>query len=161
MVKNTLPVETELEESHKNESIKVASQFLRGTILDGLADTSTGALAADDTQLTKFHGIYQQDDRDVRRERRKQKQEPAYSFMIRVRVPGGVCSPSQWLEMDRLADEFANGTLKLTTRQAFQLHGVIKKDLKKTISRNSRIITPPVVVGLSMLLGLIQGKDFS
>ena len=76
----------------KNESIKEASNLLRGTIAEGLLDQSTGALAADDTQLTKFHGIYQQDDRDVRRERRKAKLEPAYSFMTRVRLPGGVCT---------------------------------------------------------------------
>jgi sulfite reductase (NADPH) hemoprotein beta-component len=120
-------------ELSKNEKIKDASRYLRGTILEGLADDSTGSLAADDTQLTKFHGIYQQDDRDLRRERRKAKREPAYSFMIRVRVPGGVCTPQQWLEMDRLGTTYGNGTLKLTTRQAFQLHGVIKKELKKTV----------------------------
>jgi sulfite reductase (NADPH) hemoprotein beta-component len=118
---------------HKNEGIKTSSNFLRGTILEGLADMSTGSLSADDTQLTKFHGIYQQDDRDVRKERRKQKLEPCYSFMIRVRVPGGVSTSEQWLEMDRLANEYANGTLKLTTRQAFQFHGVIKSNLKTTV----------------------------
>ena len=116
-----------------NEQIKIESNYLRGTILEGLSDESTGALAADDTQLTKFHGIYQQDDRDLRRERRKAKQEPAYSFMARVRVPGGVCTPEQWVAMDRLSDEFGNGSLKLTTRQAFQLHGIIKKNLRETI----------------------------
>jgi len=116
-----------------NEAIKTRSNFLRGTILEGLSDLTTGALCADDTQLTKFHGIYQQDDRDVRKERRKKKLEPAYSFMIRVRVAGGVCTPEQWLDMDRLATTHANGTLKLTTRQAFQFHGVIKSNLKPTI----------------------------
>jgi sulfite reductase (NADPH) hemoprotein beta-component len=116
-----------------NEGIKDASHYLRGTILDGLADAATGSLAKDDQQLTKFHGIYQQDDRDIRGERRKKKLEPAYSFMIRVRVPGGVATPSQWLEMDRIALDHANGALKLTTRQAFQFHGVIKSNLKKTI----------------------------
>lgn len=118
---------------HQNESIKDKSRFLRGTILEGLADEITGSLSADDTQLTKFHGIYQQDDRDVRAERRKKKLEKAYSFMIRVRVPGGVCSPEQWLAMDDLANTYANGTLKLTTRQAFQFHGVIKSVLKTTM----------------------------
>lgn len=124
---------TDFENLHANESIKDASNFLRGTLLDGLADASTGALAADDTQLTKFHGIYQQDDRDIRKERRKKKLEPAYSFMIRVRVPGGMCTPQQWLDMDRLATTYANNTLKLTTRQAYQFHGVIKSNLKTTI----------------------------
>ena len=117
----------------KVEGIKEASDFLRGTILEGLADTSTGAIANDDTQLTKFHGIYQQDDRDLRVQRRKEKREKAFSFMIRVRVPAGVCTPQQWLEMDRLANQYANGTLKLTTRQAFQFHGVLKGVLKNTI----------------------------
>lgn len=125
--------ETDLSQLSPVEAIKVASNFLRGSILEGLEDRSTGALCADDTQLTKFHGIYQQDDRDVRKERRHQKLEPAYSFMIRVRLPGGVCTPQQWLDMDRLASDYANGTLKLTTRQAFQFHGVIKSNLRTTI----------------------------
>tara|TARA_R110002096_G_scaffold273422_9_gene467278 strand:- start:17581 stop:19422 length:1842 start_codon:yes stop_codon:yes gene_type:complete len=124
---------TDLENLEKNETIKVSSNYLRGTVIEGLADLSTGALSKEDTQLTKFHGIYQQDDRDLRRERRKAKKEPAYSFMIRVRVPGGVCSSEQWLEMDRLAGDYANHTIKLTTRQAFQFHGVIKGNLKTTI----------------------------
>jgi len=118
----------------KNESIKESSALLRGTILEGLADGITGSLDEDDTQLTKFHGTYQQDDRDLRAERRKKKMEPAYSFMIRVRVPGGVCTPEQWLAMDSIADTYANGTLRLTTRQAFQFHGVIKSNLKTTMA---------------------------
>lgn len=127
-----MPTTTEKKLS-KNESIKEGSGFLRGTILEGLADVSTGALSDADTQLTKFHGIYQQDDRDVRNERRKQKLDKAYSFMVRVRVPGGVCTSQQWLEMDRISDTLANGTLKLTTRQAFQFHGIIKSNLKQSI----------------------------
>lgn len=119
----------------KNEIIKQDSNLLRGTIAEGLLDDSTGALAADDTQLTKFHGIYQQDDRDLRGARRKAKQERAYSFMTRIRIPGGVCSPQQWLAMDRFCNDYANGALKLTTRQAFQLHGIIKKNLKTTIRK--------------------------
>jgi sulfite reductase (NADPH) hemoprotein beta-component len=117
----------------KNEALKESSRYLRGTIAEGLTETVTGALSEDDTQLTKFHGFYQQDDRDLRPERRKKKLEKAFSFMIRVRVPGGVATSAQWLEMDRIADTFANGTLKLTTRQAFQFHGVIKTNLKRTI----------------------------
>jgi sulfite reductase (NADPH) hemoprotein beta-component len=116
-----------------NEHIKIASNFLRGTIAEGLKDTSTGALAASDGQLTKFHGIYEQDDRDIREERKAQGLEPAYSFMIRVRMAGGVCKPAQWLDMDHIADEHGNGTFKLTTRQTFQFHGVIKKHLKPAI----------------------------
>ncbi len=117
----------------KNEEIKEASRHLRGTIAEGLSRAVTGAIDEDDAQLTKFHGTYLQDDRDLRPERRKKKLEQAYAFMVRVRVPGGVCTPAQWLALDRLADDFGNGTLRLTTRQAFQLHGVIKSNLKRTM----------------------------
>jgi sulfite reductase (NADPH) hemoprotein beta-component len=117
-----------------NEYIKIDSNYLRGTIAEGLADLSTGSMVEDDQQLLKFHGTYQQDDRDIRAGRRKHKLEKAYSFMIRIRVPGGVASPHQWLETDRLATQYANGTIKLTTRQAFQFHGIIKTNLKRTIA---------------------------
>ena len=116
------------------ERIKTDSRHLRGTLVESLADPLSGALAEDDTQLSKFHGIYQQDDRDQRSERRRQRLEPAYSFMIRARVPGGVCTTEQWLNMDRVANRYANGTVRLTTRQAFQLHGVIKRNLKQTVA---------------------------
>jgi sulfite reductase (NADPH) hemoprotein beta-component len=117
-----------------NEYIKTRSNYLRGTIEEGLADLSTGSMCEDDQQLLKFHGTYQQDDRDIRAGRRKHKLEKAYSFMIRIRVPGGVATSHQWLETDRLATQFANGTIKLTTRQAFQFHGIIKTNLKRTIA---------------------------
>lgn len=117
-----------------NEYIKIRSNYLRGTIKEGLADLSTGSMSEDDQQLLKFHGTYQQDDRDLRPNRRKYKLDKAYSFMIRIRVPGGVATPEQWLETDRLATQFANGTIKLTTRQAFQFHGIIKSNLKRTIA---------------------------
>ncbi len=117
-----------------NEGIKVRSNYLRGTIAEGLADLSTGSMSEDDQQLLKFHGTYQQDDRDLRPNRRKHKLEKAYSFMIRIRVPGGVATPRQWLETDRMATQFANGTIKLTTRQAFQFHGIIKSNLKRTMA---------------------------
>ncbi|KAF8557791.1 sulphite reductase hemo protein, beta subunit [Imleria badia] len=123
-----------------NEHIKAASEYLRGTIAEGLEDTTTGALAPSDTQLTKFHGIYQQDDRDIRDERQAQGVEPAYSFMIRVRTPGGVCTPEQWLQMDQISDEHANGTLKITTRSTFQFHGVIKRHLKPSIQKINRVL---------------------
>lgn len=116
------------------ERIKAQSRYLRGTLLESLADPVTGGLHEDDTQLVKLHGSYQQDDRDLRDERRRQKLEPAYSFMIRTRLPGGVCTSAQWLALDDLATRYANGSLRLTTRQAFQLHGVIKRDLKPTIA---------------------------
>ncbi len=113
-----------------NEDIKTESNFLRGTIEEGLADTTTGAISADDQQLTKFHGTYMQDDRDVREERKAAGLEPAYSFMIRCRLAGGVATPKQWVQMDQLSSDFGNETLKLTTRQTFQFHGVIKGKLK-------------------------------
>ncbi|MBL7969235.1 MAG: assimilatory sulfite reductase (NADPH) hemoprotein subunit [Prolixibacteraceae bacterium] len=115
------------------EKIKYDSNYLRGTLVESLANPVTGAIAPADTQISKFHGMYQQFDRDLEKERKRQKLEPAFSFLIRVRIPGGLVTPEQWLQMDKLSDQYANGTLKLTTRQAFQLHGVIKKNLKATI----------------------------
>jgi sulfite reductase (NADPH) hemoprotein beta-component len=116
------------------ERIKAASRKLRGSIVESLVDPVTGGMREDDQQLIKFHGTYQQDNRDRREERRLAKLEPAYSFMIRTRLPGGVCTPAQWLALDGLAGRYGNGTLRLTSRQAFQLHGVIKTDLKRTIA---------------------------
>ena len=115
------------------EGVKARSRHLRGTLIESLQDPLTGAISDDDTTVSKFHGIYQQDDRDIRSERKRQRLEPAYSFMIRARVPGGVCTTDQWLNMDEIATTRANGTIRLTTRQAFQLHGVIKGDLKPAI----------------------------
>ncbi|HEY0503306.1 MAG TPA: assimilatory sulfite reductase (NADPH) hemoprotein subunit, partial [Lysobacter sp.] len=93
----------------------------------------TGALADDDQTLIKYHGSYQQDDRDIREERRQQKLEPAYAFMIRTRTPGGVITPEQWLKLDHIAATYAERGLRITTRQAFQFHGVIKRELKATM----------------------------
>ena len=117
----------------RNEIIKENSHQLRGTIAEGLADVSTGAISEDDSQLTKFHGTYLQDDRDVRGERSKKKLEKAYSFMIRVRLPGGVTTSKQWLQLDAIAGTYANHSLRLTTRQTFQFHGVIKSNMKRTM----------------------------
>lgn len=124
---------TDKDKRARNEIIKENSRQLRGTLAEGLAEVSTGAISEDDTQLIKFHGSYQQDDRDLRGERAKKKLEKAFSFMIRVRVPGGLTTPAQWLAFDKIAGDYANGTLKLTTRQAFQFHGVIKSNLKRTM----------------------------
>ncbi|WP_284945773.1 NADPH-dependent assimilatory sulfite reductase hemoprotein subunit [Acidisoma cladoniae] len=118
----------------RNEGIKEASRGLRGGIAEGLNDVITGQLAEDDTQLTKFHGIYQQDDRDIRAERGRKKMEKAFSFMARVRVPGGQMTPAQWLALDDIAEERANGTLRITTRQAIQFHGIIKSNLRPAIN---------------------------
>ena len=115
------------------EGIKKRSNFLRGTLRESFADQKTGAIAEDDLMIIKFHGSYQQDDRDVREERRLQKLEPLYSFMLRARIPGGICTPAQWLMFDRLATDYSNHTLRLTTRQTFQLHGVYKEQMKPVI----------------------------
>lgn len=104
-----------------NEDIKIASNFLRGTIVEGLQDESTGAISANDQQLTKFHGTYMQDDRDLRDERKAQGLEPAYSFMIRCRLASGVATPKQWIQMDDISNAWGNETMKLTTRQTFQV----------------------------------------
>ncbi|RMD40757.1 hypothetical protein DV735_g4380, partial [Chaetothyriales sp. CBS 134920] len=131
-----------------NEDIKLASNYLRGTIAEGLRDTSTGAISAADSQLTKFHGTYMQDDRDVRDERKAQGLEPAYSFMIRCRLPGGVATPSQWLQMDAIASNMGNETMKLTTRQTFQFHGVIKSKLRPAMQAiNKALMTTIAACG--------------
>jgi len=122
-----------LDELHPNERLKHESRYLRGTLVQGLADPVTGSISADDTQLTKFFGFYQQDDREVREERRLAHLEPLYQFMVRVRLPGGVCTTAQWLALDAQARATANGTLRLTTRQTFQFHGVLKPNLRKHV----------------------------
>jgi sulfite reductase (NADPH) hemoprotein beta-component len=117
----------------RNEHIKAASRLLRGTLAEGLLDEATGAISEDDQQLVKFHGMYLQDDRDLRPERTRKKLEKAFSFMLRLRIPGGVVTPAQWLALDDIARTYANGTLRATTRQTFQYHGVIKQNLKRTM----------------------------
>ncbi|RCI08848.1 hypothetical protein L249_4917 [Ophiocordyceps polyrhachis-furcata BCC 54312] len=131
-----------------NEDIKLASNYLRGTIVEGLEDTTTGAISAADQQLTKFHGTYMQDDRDVREERKSQGLEPAYSFMIRCRLPGGVATPKQWLQMDDISTSLGNETMKLTTRQTFQFHGVVKGRLKPAMQAiNQALMTTIAACG--------------
>src|SRR4051794_19383082 len=103
-------------EPSANERIKEASDYLRGTLAEGLREDITGAIAEDDQQLVKFHGMYLQDDRDLRAERGRKKLEKAFSFMLRVRISGGVLTPEQWLALDRVARDYGNGTMRLTTR---------------------------------------------
>lgn len=121
------------DERSRNEKIKEASRYLRGTLAEGVADEITGSISEDDSQLVKFHGMYLQDDRDLRGERSRKKMEKAFSFMLRVRIPGGVLTPGQWLILDQVARTYANGTMRITTRQTIQLHGVIKQNLKATL----------------------------
>ncbi|MCM3596099.1 assimilatory sulfite reductase (NADPH) hemoprotein subunit [Metabacillus idriensis] len=115
------------------EDIKERSNYLRGTLKEVMQDRISAGIPDDDNRLMKHHGSYLQDDRDLRNERQKQKLEPAYQFMLRVRMAGGVAKPEQWLVMDDLAQKYGNGTLKLTTRQTFQMHGILKWNMKQTI----------------------------
>jgi sulfite reductase (NADPH) hemoprotein beta-component len=112
------------------EDIKRRSNYLRGKLAEVFEDRITGSIPEDENRLLKFHGSYMQDDRDLRNERSKQKLEPAYQFMVRVRAAGGILTPRQWLVLDDLAKKYANGSLRLTTRQAIQLHGIIKWNMK-------------------------------
>ncbi|WP_042163033.1 assimilatory sulfite reductase (NADPH) hemoprotein subunit [Paenibacillus gorillae] len=130
------------------ELLKVESNYLRGSLVGSLANRVTGGLPELDNRLLKFHGSYMQDDRDFRNEREKQKLEPSYQFMLRVVTPGGVSTPEQWLVMDELADKYGSGSLRVTTRQAFQLHGVLKWNLKETIQEiNHALLTTLAACG--------------
>ena len=115
------------------ERIKVESHGLRGTLKESLQDEITGALREDDQSLIKLHGMYQQDDRDRREERTAKKLEWLYSYMVRLRLPGGFMTSAQWQELHHIAGEHSTGTIKITTRQTIQLHGIIKSQLKPTL----------------------------
>jgi sulfite reductase (NADPH) hemoprotein beta-component len=121
-----------------DEVIKCETNQLRGTLRSTLDDVSTGQVPFQDTKVIKFHGSYQQDDRDLRDERQQLGIEPAFSFMIRVRMPGGFCTAEQWLAMDDICENYANGTLKITTRQTWQVHGVLKRNVKETMRAMNR-----------------------
>ncbi|MES2568871.1 MAG: NADPH-dependent assimilatory sulfite reductase hemoprotein subunit, partial [Verrucomicrobiota bacterium] len=123
-----------------NESLKLASNHLRGTIAEDLADTSTGTITEANGQLTKFHGMYMQDDRDLRNALKKAGQEKAFAFMLRVRLPGGRATAKQWLVLDQLAGEVASPSLRLTTRQTFQFHGILKGNAKPLIKRMHQVL---------------------
>ena len=122
-----------MSELSSTEKIKIASKGLRGTLKESLADNYTGAVREDDTQLTKFHGMYQQDDRDRREERSAKKLEWLYAFMLRLRLPGGLLTPQQWITLHHVAGEHTTGTIKITTRQTIQLHGILKSHIKPTM----------------------------
>jgi sulfite reductase (NADPH) hemoprotein beta-component len=115
------------------EKIKKASDALRGTLKQSVREGLTGALYEDDQSLIKFHGMYQQDDRDRREERSAKKLEWLYSYMIRLRLPGGYMTPDQWIGMHHIAGEHSTGVIKITTRQTVQLHGIVKSDIRPTI----------------------------
>jgi len=114
-----------------NERLKAESRHLRGTITTDLKDEITGGFTGDNFLLVRFHGMYQQDDRDLRAERAEQKLEPLHNVMLRARLPGGIIKPAQWLAIDEFArDHTLYGSIRLTTRQTFQFHGVFKPDIK-------------------------------
>src|ERR1051325_11736805 len=115
------------------EKVKQASDGLRGTIVQSMQNEITGAISEDDQALFKFHGMYQQDDRDRREERAEKKLERLYSFMIRLRLAGGFLTPEQWIAVHAIAGENSTGVIKITTRQTIQLHGLIKSKVKPTI----------------------------
>jgi sulfite reductase (NADPH) hemoprotein beta-component len=117
------------------EHLKARSRYLRGDLAEDLADPMTAGVSEDSAQLLKFHGMYLQDDRDLRPERAKKKLEKAFGFMIRIRLPGGVITPQQWLALDEVARVYAGDTLRLTTRQTFQLHGVLKFNVKTALKK--------------------------
>lgn len=123
-----------------NEGIKKESNYLRGTLKESMKDPLTGSIGAADQNLIKFHGSYMQDNRDERDERQRKKLEPSYQFMIRVRTPGGAATSEQWLMMDEMARTYGNGTLKITTRQAFQLHGILKWNVKAYMQEMNRVL---------------------
>ena len=123
-----------------NETMKSGSHFLRGKIAQDLADTSTGGISEESNQLGKFHGMYMQDDRDLRNPLKKEGKEKAFAFMLRVRLPGGLATAQQWLVLDRLADEVAAPSLRLTTRQTFQFHGVLKGNVKELVKGMSQVL---------------------
>ena len=123
-----------------NEGMKINSRHLRGHIAADLADTSTGNISEESNQLSKFHGLYMQDDRDLRNPLKKEGKEKAFAFMLRVRLPGGKATAKQWLVLDRLADEIASPSLRLTTRQTFQFHGVLKGNVKKLVKGMHQVL---------------------
>ncbi len=116
------------------EKIKTSSHGLRGTIKESLTDEITGAIREDDQAVIKFHGMYQQDNRDRREERAEKKLDRLYSFMIRLRLPGGFISAKKWIAANEIAEENSTGVIKITTRQTIQLHGLVKSKIKPTIS---------------------------
>ncbi|QCI16090.1 assimilatory sulfite reductase (NADPH) hemoprotein subunit [Buchnera aphidicola] len=113
------------------ERIKYNSNYLRGTIIDDLKNEITNGFSGDNFSLIRFHGMYQQDDRDLRLERNEQKLEPRYAMMLRCRLPGGIIKAKKWLKIDNFASQYTlYGTIRLTNRQTFQFHGILKKKLK-------------------------------
>jgi len=141
------------------ETIKAASRGLRGTLAESLRDAHTAGMREDDTQLLKLHGTYQQDDRDIREDRRQLKLEPAWTFMVRLRLPGGACTPAQWLAIDEIARRHANPALRLTTRQTFQFHGIVKENLKQTMQELHAALLDTIAACGDVNRNVVAGSD--
>lgn len=122
------------------EKEKLESRGLRAGLADSVNDQLSGAVADNDIHVLKHHGTYQQFDRETQHDRRKQFLEPEYSFMIRARIPGGICNSEQWLALDEMCQTFGNNSIRLTTRQTFQLHGIVKRDLKPTFQAMNKVL---------------------
>jgi sulfite reductase (ferredoxin) len=116
----------------KVEALKAASQYLNLQVAEEI-NNGTTHFSEDAATILKFHGSYQQDDRDIRTQMKREGKEKAFEFMVRVRIPGGKCTAAQYLANDHLAQTVGNGTLRITTRQELQLHGVLKTDLATTM----------------------------
>lgn len=121
------------------EGIKTKSDGLRGTLQQSLTDEITGAVREEDHALIKFHGMYEQDDRDLREERASKKLDKLYSFMIRLRIPGGLMTPAQWIAAHHIAGKYSTGVIKITTRQTIQLHGILKNKIKPTLKEFDKV----------------------
>ena len=126
------------------ERIKAESCGLRGTLRESLRNPVTGAVAEDDVQIIKFHGIYQQDYRDLRAERHQQKLEPLYQFMARLRLPGGILNGTQWLVLSEIARTYGNDSLRITSRQSIQFHGLLKAHLRSTLQALDKVLLDTV-----------------
>ena len=142
-----------------DERLKRDSDHLRGEIALDLLDRVSAGVSFTSNKLMKFHGIYQQDDRDIRDERRRQKLEPAYTFMVRVRLPGGVCTPTQWLAIDALARAHGGDTIRLTTRQTFQFHWVLKENLRATVQGLHEVLLDTVAACGDDARGVMASAD--
>lgn len=148
-----------VESLNENEQLKYRSNFLRGTIATNLENHITGSISVNDTLLTKFHGIYQQDNRDTRKDRIIRKLEPDYQFMVRLRIPGGVLTVGQWNEIDHLSRKYSSSGVRITTRQTIQLHGINKGQLKALLKRLRLINIDTIAACGDDSRGVISGTN--
>lgn len=158
-IDRTCDLTQKVEILNENEQLKHRSNFLRGTIATNLENHLTGSLSVNDTLLTKFHGIYQQDNRDTRQARIIRKLEPDYQFMVRLRIPGGVLTVDQWNEIDHLSRRYSSSGIRITTRQTIQLHGINKGQLKALLKRLRLINIDTIAACGDDSRGVISGTN--